>query len=108
MSEHLCVKMTILTIANYNYNKRTILFKYGSPDKKCYPFYCRRGSVIVEYLVTFDPESSETISSVQAIIQQELNVTNSNEFFLEQFQLSGNRQTAVTYQGEPSRFLKAF
>ena len=102
-SEHLCVKIVILTIANYNYNKDNF-FKYGSRNKKCYPFYCRRGSVIVEFLVTFDPESNENISSVQSIMQQELNVTNSNEFFLGQFQLSGNRQTAVTYQGKYSRF----
>ena len=64
--------------------------------------------MIVEYLVTFDPASKETISSVQSIIQQELNVTDSDGTFLGQFQLSGNRQTAVTYQGEPSRFPKAF
>ena len=67
-------------------------------------FYCREGSVIVVYLVTFDPESNETISSVQSIIQQELNVTDSDGTFLEQFQLSGNRQTAVTYQGTSSHF----
>ena len=64
--------------------------------------------MIVEYLVTFDPASKETISSVQSIIQQELNVTDSDGTFLGHFQLSGNRQTAVTYQGEPSRFPKAF
>ena len=49
-------------------------------------------------MVTFDPESNETLSSIQSVIQERLNV-NSTGTFLEEFQLFGTKQDAVRYEG---------
>ena len=49
-------------------------------------------------MVTFDPESNETLSSIQSVIQGRLNA-NSTGTFLEEFQLFGTEQDAVTYEG---------
>lgn len=70
----------------------------SSPDETCFLFHYSRGSVIAEYLVTFDPESNETVSSIQSAIQEILNV-NSTGTFLEEFELFGTKQDAVRYEG---------
>ena len=63
-------------------------------------FTFSRGSIVATYVATVDPASNETASSMQAVIQEELTMDN-DRTFLGQLQLSGTRQTAVTYQGKP-------
>ena len=55
--------------------------------------------MVATYVSTFDSASNETASSVQAVIQSEL-TSNNTGTFLGPYQLSGTRQTAVTYTGK--------
>ena len=68
-------------------------------------WYCcvlddRDGSVIVSFLVSLDEAATnETESSVQSVLQSEL-TANSTGVSLGQYELSGNRLTAVTIKGK--------